>query len=308
MQALVTGGAGFIGSHLTEKLLEAGHSVRVIDNLSTGHLHNLPAPDSRLEIIEGDVTDAALVERAMEGVELVAHLAAVASVQASVDDPVTTHDVNFHGTFNILESMRKKGARRIIYASSAATYGNRSEPPVSEDVPTDPLTPYAADKLAGEHYLSFYRHQFGLETATFRFFNVYGPRQDPGSPYSGVISIFCDRAIADQPIAIFGDGGQTRDFVYVGDVVAILADAMLRDSVEDGAVNIGMGAQTTINQLVQIIGEISGRDLDVSHVEGRPGEVRDSMADISRLKQRFPNQIPETSVKDGLRKLIETLK
>lgn len=197
---LVTGGAGFIGSHLVEALLEHGYSVRVLDDLSTGKLSNLPIDRCHLTLVVGDVADASTVARAMKDCTAVVHLAAVASVQASVDDPIATHQSNFIGTLNICEAMRQAGVRRVVYASSAAIYGNNVEgTAISEDTPKNPLTPYAADKLASEHFLDFYRRQHGLEPVILRFFNIYGPRQDPSSPYSGVISIFSERAQKNSP-------------------------------------------------------------------------------------------------------------
>ena len=188
---LITGGAGFIGSHLTDALLAKGHSVRILDDLSTGKRSNLPLDNPKVELILGDVADAALVARTMVGCSAVAHLAAVASVQASVDDPVRTHQSNFVASLNVCEAMRQAGVKRVLFASSAAVYGNNGEgESIDEETPKSPLTPYASDKLASEHYFDFYRRQHGLEPVVFRFFNIYGPRQDPSSPYSGVISIF----------------------------------------------------------------------------------------------------------------------
>lgn len=224
---LVTGGAGFIGSHLVEALLGKGYKIRVLDNLSTGKVANLPVAHPDLELMIGDVADSAVVEQAMADCSAVVHLAAVASVQASVDDPVATHQANFVGTLNVCQSMLKAGVTRVVFASSAATYGNNGEgTAIAEDTPKSPLTPYASDKLASEYYLDFYRREHGLEPVIFRFFNIFGPRQDPSSPYSGVISIFTERALAGKPITVFGDGEQTRDFVYVQDLVSILVQAV----------------------------------------------------------------------------------
>ncbi|OWJ97128.1 NAD-dependent dehydratase, partial [Pseudomonas sp. A46] len=248
---LITGGAGFIGSHLADALLARGHAVRVLDNLSTGKRDNLALDNPRLELIEGDVADAALVARAMAGCKGVAHLAAVASVQASVDDPVATHQSNFIGTLNVCEAMRQQGVKRVLFASSAAVYGQNGEGrAIDEDTPKSPLTPYAVDKLASEQYLDFYRRQHGLEPAVFRFFNIFGPRQDPSSPYSGVISIFTERALAGTPITVFGDGEQTRDFVYVGDLVQVLVQALEQDWLEVGAVNVGLNQATSLKELL----------------------------------------------------------
>ncbi|AZD63278.1 UDP-glucose 4-epimerase [Pseudomonas chlororaphis subsp. aurantiaca] len=269
---LITGGAGFIGSHLTDALLAKGYSVRILDDLSTGKPSNLPLDNPRVELIEGDVADAALVARAMSGCRGVAHLAAVASVQASVDDPVRTHQSNFIGTLNVCEAMRQAGVKRVLFASSAAVYGNNGEgESIDEDTPKAPLTPYASDKLASEYYLDFYRRQHGLEPAIFRFFNIFGPRQDPSSPYSGVISIFCERAQKGLPITVFGDGEQTRDFMYVEDLVDVLVQSLEMPQLEVGAVNIGLNQATTLTQLLEALGEVVGQLPPISYGPARSG-------------------------------------
>lgn len=301
---LVTGGAGFIGSHLCDALLASGHRVRVLDNLSTGKPANLPLQDPRVELIEGDVADAALVRRAVAGCSAVAHLAAVASVQASVDDPVSTHQSNFVGTLNICEAMREAGVRRVVFASSAAVYGNNGEGvAVSEDTAKAPLTPYASDKLASEYYLDFYRRQHGLELAIFRFFNIFGPRQDPSSPYSGVISIFTERALAGRPITVFGDGEQTRDFFYVADLVPLLMQALLRADVAPGAVNVGHNQAVSLNQLLEAVRQVLGCLPEVTHAEARPGDIRHSRADNSLLRQRY-QLTTATALHEGLAQLL----
>ncbi|PAU54294.1 NAD-dependent dehydratase [Pseudomonas sp. PIC25] len=292
---LVTGGAGFIGSHLVDALLAKGYSVRVLDNLSSGKRENLPLDNPKCELVTGDVADADLVLRVVEGCRSVVHLAAVASVQASVDDPVSTHQSNFVGTLNICEAMRRLGIRRVLFASSAAVYGNNGEGmAIDEDTPKAPLTPYASDKLASEYYLDFYRRQHGLEPAIFRFFNIYGPRQDPSSPYSGVISIFTERALKGQPITVFGDGEQTRDFVYVADLVEVLVQALELSGAEPGAANVGLGQTTSLNQLLAAIGEVLGGLPPVSHAEARPGDIRHSRANNQCLlgRYRFPEPTP----------------
>jgi len=301
---LITGGAGFIGSNLVDVLVARGYSVRVLDNLSTGKRSNLP-DDTRVELIEGDVADAQIVRRAIQGCQAVVHLAAVASVQASVDDPVGTHQSNLVGTLNLCEAMREEGVRRVVFASSAAVYGNNGEgQPIDEQTPKAPLTPYAADKLASEHYLDFYRRQHGLEPVVFRFFNIYGPRQDPSSPYSGVISIFTERAQQGLPITVFGDGEQTRDFVYVGDLVEVLVQALELPKVEEGAVNVGLSRATTLNQLIEAIGDVLGGLPSLVHEGARPGDIRHSRANNTRLLQRYTLPEPPTSMRDGLMKLL----
>lgn len=301
---LVTGGAGFIGSHLVDALLEKGHAVRVLDDLSTGKLVNLPTGRSGLEFIEGDVADAAVVERAMTGCQAVVHLAAVASVQASVDDPVRTHQSNFIGTLNVCEAMRLAGIQRVLFASSAAVYGNNGEGnAIDEQTPKNPLTPYASDKLASEYYLDFYRRQHALEPVVFRFFNIYGPRQDPSSPYSGVISIFTERAQRGLPIQVFGDGEQTRDFFYVGDLVGLLIQALDKPIVEPGAINVGLNEVTTLNQLLTTLQSVLGSLPVVTHKPARPGDIRHSRADNHRLLERFEMPMA-TPLSVGLTRLL----
>lgn len=301
---LVTGGAGFIGSHLVDALLARGHGVRVLDNFSSGRHANLPSGHPALDVLTGDVADPAALEAAMAGCTAVVHLAAVASVQASVDDPVTTHRSNFLGTLNVCEAMRRHGVRRVLFASSAAVYGQNGEgQAIGEDTPKAPLTPYAADKLASEHYLDFYRRQHGLEPAIFRFFNIFGPRQDPSSPYSGVISIFVERARAGRPISVFGDGEQTRDFVYVADLVELLLQALAAPQLEPGAVNVGLGRATSLNQLLALLGERLGGLPPVEYAAARPGDIRHSRADNTRLLQRYRLAAP-TSMADGLARLL----
>jgi len=302
---LVTGGAGFIGSNLVDALLARGYAVRVLDNLSTGKRSNLP-DGPRVELIEGDVADVQVVRRAVCGVRAVVHLAAVASVQASVDDPVGTHQSNLVGTLNLCEAMREEGIRRVVFASSAAVYGNNGEgQAIDEDTPKAPLTPYAADKLASEHYLDFYRRQHGLEPVIFRFFNIFGPRQDPSSPYSGVISIFTERAQKGLPIAVFGDGEQTRDFLYVGDLVEVLAQALECSEVEAGAINVGLNRATSLNELLAAIGDVLGGLPPVSYQAARSGDIRHSRANNTRLLQRYRLPEPATDMRMGLAKLLD---
>lgn len=301
---LITGGAGFIGSHLTDALLAKGHAVRILDDLSTGKHSNLPLDNPRVELIVGDVADAALVAQAMAGCSAVAHLAAVASVQASVDDPVRTHQSNFIGTLNVCEAMRQTGVKRVLFASSAAVYGNNGEgESIDEDTPKAPLTPYAVDKLASEQYFDFYHRQHGLEPVIFRFFNIYGPRQDPSSPYSGVISIFSERALKGLPITVFGDGEQTRDFVYVEDLVDLLVQAIEMPQVEVGAVNVGWNQATTLKQMLEALEAVVGNLPPVSYGPARSGDIRHSRANNRRLLERFTTS-EQTPMRVGLARLL----
>jgi UDP-glucose 4-epimerase len=303
-EILVTGGAGFIGSHLVDALLAAGHRVRVLDNLSMGKRSNLQLDNPRLRLIEGDVADAEVVAQAVAGCAAVAHLAAVASVQASVDDPAATHRSNFVGTLNVCEAMRQHGVRRVLYASSAAIYGNNGDgQAIDEDAAKAPLTPYAVDKLASEQYLDFYRRQHGLEPAIFRFFNIYGLRQDPSSPYSGVISIFTQRVQQGLPISVFGDGEQTRDFFYVGDLIELLMQGLTGAQVDVQPANVGWNQAVSLNQLLAEIGALCGGLPPVSHLPARAGDIRHSRADNRRLQAQY-RLPPPTPLREGLRRLL----
>lgn len=304
MHILITGGAGFIGSHLTERLLAEGHAVRILDNLSTGRRENLPS-HLRLEFVEGDIRtkDAMAV---VSGVDAIYHLAAVASVQASVDDPLGTHETNLVGTLNLLEAARRHGVRRLVYASSAAVYGNTAELPVSERAATRPLTPYAADKLAGEHYVDFYARTHGVAATAFRFFNIYGPRQDPSSPYSGVISIFVDRMRRNLPVTIFGDGQQTRDFVYVGDLAEFLGLVLSNKHAVGQVLNVGRGIECSLLELLGELEKLAGRGIERRHEPARAGDIRRSRAEVTRLRQVF-GRLPHTPIGTGLAKLLASL-
>lgn len=302
MRILVTGGAGFIGSHLVERLLAAGHRVRVLDDLSTGKYVNLLGVEKQVELIIGDIRDPMTVSHVMQDMEAVVHLAAVASVQASVDDPMGTHQTNFDGTLNLLEAARRQGVQRFLYASSAAVYGNTECLPVSEEHAPQPLTPYAVDKLAGEYYALYYFRQHRLPVTAFRFFNVYGPRQDPASPYSGVISIFVDRVQRREALTVFGDGAQTRDFVYVEDLAAVLAAAVTNAGLHGQVLNVGTGRQYSLLVLVQALERIAGRSVFCRHAPARPGDIRHSYAQNTRLKQLL-GFVPDTPLEEGLRRL-----
>ncbi|MCF6230718.1 MAG: NAD-dependent epimerase/dehydratase family protein [Gammaproteobacteria bacterium] len=303
MRVLVTGGAGFIGSNLVDELLEQGVFVRVLDNFSTGKHENLPAKSSHLEVVDGDVANAALVDQCAQGVDAIVHLAAVASVQASVDEPVETHKTNFDGTLNVLEAARQNQVERIIYASSAAIYGDTEVLPVVESTVKKPMTPYAADKLAGEYYLDFYHRQFGLKYCAFRFFNIYGPRQDPNSPYSGVISIFTSRISQNKPITIYGDGEQTRDFVFVKDLVKILTAAINKPDLSAHVVNVGAGKPTSLNEMIQAIEAAAGKSVEKSFSKARAGDIRHSLA-LPEVLENLLGIVPDTPLQVGIRSLV----
>jgi UDP-glucose 4-epimerase len=307
LKILVTGGAGFIGSHLVDLLLSQNHQVVVLDNFSTGKLINLPRAGSALRIVDGDIRCSDTVEQTAAGCNAIVHLAAVASVQASVEDPCGTHQVNLVGTLNLLETAKKQGIERFVYASSAAVYGDTAVLPVGENTPLRPLTPYAADKLAGEYYIDFYRRQYDLKPVIFRFFNIFGPRQDPSSPYSGVISIFLQRALSKQPITVFGDGEQTRDFVYVADLVRLLEQAVSMSKNMTAPMNVGNGEQTSLNQLLAAIRNFSNYPLDISYDAPRAGDIRHSCADNQRIKEQmdFRNQY---TTAEGLKHTWEWMK
>lgn len=303
MKVLITGGAGFIGSHLTEHLLAAGNTVRIIDNLSTGRRENLPA-HPQLEFMLGDVRDQRMVLQAAAGMDAIAHLAAVASVQASVDDPIGTHETNFDGTLHLLEAARKNNIRRFLYASSAAVYGDNTRLPLPEAEIPNPLSPYAVDKLAGEYYLRFYHAKFGIETTAFRFFNIFGPRQDPSSPYSGVISIFIERVRHGAPVTVFGDGRQTRDFVYVGDLAALLTQALARPETVGQVINVGRGKQCDLLELLDTLEKLTGKSIERRFESARLGDIVHSRADISKLVRLF-GKAPATDMATGLGAILQ---
>lgn len=306
MRVLVTGGAGFIGSHMLAALLARGASVSVLDDFSTGKRANLPA-DGDLTVTEGDVADPAAVEAALSGCDAFVHLAAVASVERSVREPLVTHRTNLQGSIQLFDEAARQGVRRGLYASSAAVYGDSAALPLAESEPPRPLTPYAADKLAGEHYLAYYHRGGRLNATAFRFFNVFGPRQDPSSPYSGVISIFLDRARRGAPLTVFGDGLQTRDFVYVGDVVnALMAALAVRAAPREMPVyNVARGERVSLLDLLDAIGRLDGiaGPLTVSHAAAREGDIRHSLADTARLREALGWE-PRTPLLAGLAAIL----
>jgi UDP-glucose 4-epimerase len=305
-RALVTGGAGFIGSHLTDSLLADGVHVRVFDDLSTGAAGNLPRSDG-LEFIAGDIRDAAAVAGACAGVDAVFHLAALVSVPLSVKDPRRAHDICTTGTFNVLQAAAEKGVRRVVYAASSSCYGDAGRGAIAESAELKPASPYAAAKLAGEHYCAAFAAVTPLETVRLRFFNVFGPRQDPSSPYSGVISIFCRDALAGKTPTIFGDGSQTRDFIYVADVVAALRRAAEAPGVSGRVYNLGRGEACTLLELLASVSAAAGVAIKPNFGPPRVGDILHSMADVSAAKRDL-GFAPKTSVAQGLVRCLESLK
>jgi UDP-glucose 4-epimerase len=300
---LVTGGAGFIGSHLVDALLARGFRVRVLDNFSTGRLANLAAVQHRIELISGDLTDLPLVREATRGVEFVFHQAALASVPRSVADPLATHHACATGTLHVLLAAREAGVRRVIYAGSSSAYGNTPHLPKRELDPTFPLSPYAASKLAGEHYCVAFTQAYGLETVRLRYFNVFGPRQSAGSPYSAVIPLFIEALLAGRRPVIHGDGLQSRDFTYVDDVVQANLLAAEAPHVVGKVYNIACGRRTTLLDLVAILNTLLGTHVEPTHTKSRPGDVKHSQADITRAQTDL-GYCPCVDLRQGLSRCL----
>ena len=298
---VVTGGAGFIGSHLTETLLARGESVRVVDSLITGHKRNV---QPGAEFVAGDVADLDFAHRAIEGADYVLHQAAIPSVPKSVKDPVSSNRANIDGTLNVLVAARDAKVKRLVFAASSSAYGNAAALPKREDMGTAPLSPYALQKVVGEQYLQLFTSLYGLETVATRYFNVFGPRQDPGSPYSGVISLFITNLLAGKAPKIYGDGGQTRDFTYVANVV----DGVLRACTAEGAsgqvINVATGGRISLNELFTTLRTIIGGTVEPEYLADRPGDVRDSQADIGKAKQIL-GYTPVVTFEDGLRRTVD---
>src|SRR6476646_10142514 len=295
---LVTGGAGFIGSHLSEELVRRGNQVRVLDNLSTGKRKNLEHIPG-VEFIEGDLADPEACARGVQGVDYVLHQAAIPSVPRSVKDPVTSNRSNIDGSLNILMAARDAGVRRLVYAGSSSVYGDTPTLPKHEEMPTKPLSPYSLQKLVAEQYCQMFTRLYGFETVTIRYFNVFGPRQDPGSPYSGVISLFSTAVLEGRRPTIFGDGEQTRDFTYVANVV----DGVLRACEAPGAagevINVATGNRISLNGLLSTLNAIAGTSVEPIYAEPRLGDVRDSLADITKAKQLL-GYTPLVALEEGL--------
>jgi len=300
---LVTGGAGFIGSHLTEELVRRGHQVRVADDLSTGKRSNLDhVPE--VEFLEGDLADLDFARRAVVGCDYVLHEAAMPSVPRSVKDPITSNRANVDGTLNVLVASRDAGVKRLVFAGSSSAYGNTPTLPKREDMPTNPLSPYALQKVVGEQYLQLFTHLYGFETVSIRYFNVFGPRQDPSSPYSGVISVFASALIEKRSPKIYGDGEQTRDFTYVANVVDGVLRACDAPGASGEAINVATEVRISLNQLFRTMRDLIGASVEPIYEPERAGDVRDSQADITKARQILKYQ-PIVSFEEGLRRTVE---
>jgi nucleoside-diphosphate-sugar epimerase len=298
---LVTGGAGFIGSHISEALVRRGQRVRVVDSLVTGYARNVR---DGVEFVQGDLADPAVAKAAVAGMDYVIHQAAIPSVPRSVEKPEESHRANIDGTLQVLLAARNAKVKRVVFAGSSSVYGDTEVLPKTEAMPTNPLSPYALQKLMGEMYLKMFTRLYGLETVTTRYFNVFGPRQDPGSPYSGVISLFI-KALSEgtQPV-IYGDGEQTRDFTYVTNVVDGVLRAAETPGVGGEVFNVATNNRTSLNQLLATLKKIFGSNVEPIYREPRAGDVRDSQADISKAQQMLGYQ-PTVGLEEGLRKTVD---
>ncbi|OYV04497.1 MAG: dTDP-glucose 4,6-dehydratase [Verrucomicrobiales bacterium VVV1] len=300
MRILITGGSGFIGSHIVEHYQDKADEIRVLDNLRTGYRHNL---DGLKHIfIEGSITDRELVKKAVEGVDYIFHLAALVSVPESMEKPGECVDINVHGLLNVLEEASAAGVKKLVFASSAAIYGDNPTVPKLETMIPEPKSPYAITKLDGEYYLGMFQREGRLETAAIRFFNVFGPRQDPKGAYAAAVPIFIEKAVKNEDITVFGDGGQTRDFIYVKDIVGALSFAVETPGVV-GVFNAGYGGQITINDLANGLIQAAGSSSKVLHAPERAGDVRNSRASSEKL--RAAGWIPKHSLEEGLGVTLE---
>jgi UDP-glucose 4-epimerase len=304
-RALVTGGAGFIGSNLVRALLERGDEVRVLDNFSTGNRANLETLE--VEIVEGELRSYERVHNAVRGTEVVYHLGALGSVPRSVQDPLTTNGVNVDGTLNVLLAARDEGVRRVVFASSSSVYGSSATLPATEGSPVDPISPYGVAKLAAERYcVSFSRVYASFETVVLRYFNVFGPRQNPRSQYAAAVPLFISAIAAGEPVTIFGDGGQSRDFTYVENVVAANLAAADAAGANGRIFNVAAGAPNSVNALIETIGGLLGKDVLREHAPPRAGDIRDSFADVSAARDVLGWE-PTIDFEDGLRRTIDAL-
>ncbi len=304
---LVTGGAGFIGSHICERLVRDGKRVRVLDNFVSGREENLAHLEDGVEIIRGDIRDPETVAAAVDGIDIVFHEAALGSVPRSVADPVTTHEANITGTLNVLLAARDAGVKRVVYASSSSVYGETEVLPKHEAITPQPLSPYALSKLAGEHYITIFKHVYGFEAVSLRYFNIFGPRQDPNSQYSAVIPRFVTALLSGTPPTVFGDGQQSRDFTYVENVVEANLGASEADGIAGRFFNVACGGRYTLLELLGKIREILGSAIEPVHEPPRAGDVRDSQASIEAAEQGFGYRVA-VDFDEGLRRTVEWYK
>lgn len=304
MKYLVTGGAGFIGSHIAEHLCNAGDSVRVLDNFLTGKRKNLEVLGGRAEVIEGDLRDINLCKQACRGVDFVLHQGALPSVPKSVADPVLSHTCNIDGTLNILLAAKESGVRRVIMAASSSAYGESPTLPKIETMKADPLSPYAVQKLAGEMYARAFSKCYGMETLALRYFNVFGPRQDPASQYAAAIPSFVTSILRGQSPTVYGDGEQTRDFTYIENVIQANLLAARAPKADGTAMNIACGERVTINHVIGRINELLGTNVKPKYVDSRPGDIKHSLADIGLSKQVI-GYTPKVLFDDGLKRSID---
>jgi len=301
---VITGGAGFIGSNIVHRLVNDGYEVRVIDNFSTGQRGNLEGLEDKISLFEGDLCDVVLLEEAFDGADYVLHQAALPSVQRSVEDPVAANRTNVEGTLKVLEAAKNCSVKRVVYASSSSVYGDTPSLPKHEEMPLRPKSPYAISKLTGEYYCKVYTEVFGLETVCLRYFNVFGPRQDPSSHYAAVIPIFIRCALEGRPVTVFGDGEQSRDFTYVDNVVEANLLAVQAKSAAGQVINIGGGTRRTLNELLEALEALIGGPIERKYTSSRPGDVRHSQADISRARELL-GYVSSIGLEEGLRRTLE---
>ena len=301
MRYLVTGGAGFIGSNTVDELVRRGHGVTVLDDLSAGNEKNLEGVRDRIDFIKGTITDLSTLKRACAGADYVLHLAARTSVPRSVQDPAETNHVNVDGTLNVFLAARDAGVRRVVFAASSAVYGETPTLPKQENMPPAPISPYGVSKLVGELYGQVFHRVYGLEVVSLRYFNVFGPRQDPGSQYSGVLSLFITAMLEGKSPSVYGDGQQSRDFTFVSNVVGANLQACEAPGVSGMVFNIGTGARCTLNQTLQLLEKFAGRPANAKYAAPRAGDIRDSQADISLARQKLGYD-PQVGFEEGLRR------
>jgi nucleoside-diphosphate-sugar epimerase len=304
MRYLITGGAGFIGSNIAIEIVRRGDTVRILDNFATGRAVNLEAIQNQVELVEGDIRDFWTVSAAMEGVDYVLHQAALPSVPRSVKNPLTSNAVNIDGTLNILEAARQAGVRRVVFACSSSVYGESATLPKVETMKPDPMSPYAVTKLTGEEYCKVYFRLYGLETVSLRYFNIFGPRQDPNSQYSAVIPLFIKAILGGKQPVIFGDGEQSRDFTYIGNAVSANLKACVAPNAPGKCYNVACGQRFTLNELLRLLGEISGKKVSAQYVPARSGDIKHSLADIQAAMADLDYSV-DFDFKSGLKKTFE---